>query len=99
VIVRVGDDEPRLMLSDPSAADDWDLAASVVDLLDLDEDEEDGDEPVGDLDLLEDLGVGEAVLAELLDDPDAYPDEVLSDVARLLGFGEAFDEVAGLASA
>ena len=36
---------------------------------------------------------------ELLDDPDAYPDEVLSDVARLIGFGEQFDDVAGLASA
>jgi hypothetical protein len=30
---------------------------------------------------------------------DLYPDEVLSDVARALGFGELFDEAVGLASA
>ena len=62
-------------------------------------DERDEDEPAGDLGLLADLGVSEDALEELLDDPDAYPDEVLSDVARLIGFGEQFDDVAGLAPA
>ncbi len=35
----------------------------------------------------------------LLDDVDLYPDEMLSDVARRLGFGPLFDEAVGLASA
>jgi hypothetical protein len=35
----------------------------------------------------------------LLDDVDLYPDEILSDVARRLGFGEQFDSAAGLTSA
>jgi hypothetical protein len=35
----------------------------------------------------------------LLDDDDLYPDEMLSDVARRLGFGSLFDEAVGLASA
>ena len=35
----------------------------------------------------------------LLDDFDLYPDEMLSDVARRLGFGAQFDEAVGLASA
>ncbi len=35
----------------------------------------------------------------LLDDFELYPDEMLSDVARRLGFGSLFDEAVGLASA
>ena len=35
----------------------------------------------------------------LLDDVDLYPDEMLSDVARRLGFGALFDEAVGLTSA
>ena len=103
VIVRVQGERTQVLLSDASAAEDWDLAESVIDLLDEidpdDLDERDEDEPAGDLGLLSDLGVSEDALEELLDDPDAYPDEVLSDVARLIGFGEQFDDVAGLASA
>jgi putative tRNA adenosine deaminase-associated protein len=103
VIVRVEGERTRVLLSDASAAEDWDLAETVIDLLDEidpdDLDERDEDEPAGDLGLLSDLGVSEDALEELLDDPDAYPDEVLSDVARLIGFGEQFDDVAGLASA
>lgn len=103
VIVRVQGERTRVLLSDASAAEDWDLAETVIDLLDEidpdDLDERDEDEPAGDLGLLSDLGVSEDALEELLDDPDAYPDEVLSDVARLIGFGEQFDDVAGLASA
>lgn len=103
VIVRVEGQRTRVLLSDASAAEDWDLAESVIDLLDEidpdDLDERDEDEPAGDLGLLSDLGVSEDALEELLDDPDAYPDEVLSDLARLIGFGEQFDDVAGLASA
>ena len=38
-------------------------------------------------------------LGVLLDDADLYPDEILSDVASRLGFGELFDDVVGLASA
>lgn len=103
VIVRVEGERTRVLLSDASAAEDWDLAETVIDLLDEidpdDLDERDEDEPAGDLGLLADLGVSEDALEELLDDADLYPDEVLSDVARLIGFGEQFDDVVGLASA
>ena len=34
----------------------------------------------------------------LLDDVDLYPDEMLSDIARRLGFGEEFDDAVGLSS-
>lgn len=103
VIVRVDGPRTRVLLSDASAAEDWDLAESVLDLLDeIDPDtldERDEDEPVGDLALLSDLGVAVEVMQELIDDADLYPDEVLSDLARLIGFGEQFDDVAGLTSA
>ncbi|GAB4010990.1 hypothetical protein GCM10028772_32190 [Nocardioides ultimimeridianus] len=101
VIVRVDPHETRVLLSDVTAATDWEFAASVVSFLGLPlpEDDEDEPEPAGDMHLLSDLGVDAAALAELLDDDEAYPDELLSDVARLLGFGERFDDVVGLASA
>lgn len=103
VIVRVDGPRTRVLLSDASAAEDWDLAESVLDLLDEidpdDLDERDEDEPIDDLALLSDLGVAVEVMEELLDDADLYPDEVLSDLARLIGFGEQFDDVAGLTSA
>ncbi len=55
--------------------------------------------PAGDLDLLGDLGMHAMDMGVLLDDVDLYPDEMLSDVARRLGFGELFDDAVGLTSA
>ncbi|MEO9322048.1 hypothetical protein ABFT23_01075 [Nocardioides sp. C4-1] len=101
VIVRVDQVRTRVLLSDPTAADEWDVAASVLEFLDLpapDEDDDDQD-AVGDLDLLADLGLAEDDLEDLLDDVDAYPDELLSDVARAMGFGQLFDDALGLAPA
>ncbi len=43
--------------------------------------------PAGDLDILGDLGLHAMDMGVLLDDDELYPDEVLSDVARRLGFG------------
>jgi putative tRNA adenosine deaminase-associated protein len=101
VVVRVAGQQTRVMLSDVTAATEWELAASVVEHLGLpvvDEDE-DEPEPAGDLELLSDLGVNAMDLASILDDDELYPDEMLSEVARALGFGELFDDAVGLASA
>ncbi|WP_281368939.1 hypothetical protein [Nocardioides ungokensis] len=38
-------------------------------------------------------------LAVLIDDFELYPDEMLSEVARRLGFGQLFDDAVGLANA
>ena len=100
VLVRVAGSRSRVLLSDVTAADEWELAASAVDFLGLPPPEDDDDAvPAGDLDLLGDLGLHAMDLAVLLDDVDLYPDEMLSDVARRLGFGPLFDEAVGLASA
>jgi putative tRNA adenosine deaminase-associated protein len=100
VVVRVAGTTTRVLLSDITAAAEWELASSVVEFLGLPEPEDEDDQvPAGDLELLADLGVSAMDLGVLLDDPDSYPDEMLSEVARRLGFGELFDDAVGLTSA
>ena len=100
VLVRVTGPTLRILLSDITAADEWELARSAVEMLGLPEPEDDDEQaPAGDLDLLGDLGMTAMDMAVLLDDLDLYPDEMLSDVARRLGFGSQFAEAVGLTSA
>ncbi|KAA1421731.1 hypothetical protein F0U44_05525 [Nocardioides humilatus] len=100
VVVRVAGQHTRVLLSDVTAAAEWELAASAVEFLQLPmPEDEDDPEAAGDLDLLGDLGLHAMDLAALLDDDDLYPDEMLSDVARRLGFGELFDDAVGFTSA
>jgi putative tRNA adenosine deaminase-associated protein len=100
VIVRVAGPTTRVLLSDITAADEWELASSAVDFLGLPmPEDEDEQAPAGDLDLLGDLGMHAMDMGVLLDDFDLYPDEMLSDIARRLGFGELFDDAVGLTSA
>lgn len=100
VIVRVAGPSVRILLSDVTAAEEWELASSAVSELGLPEpDDEEEQAPAGDLDLLGDLGMSAMDMAVLLDDLDLYPDEMLSEVARRLGFGQLFDEAVGLAPA
>jgi len=99
VVVRVVEGSTRVLLSDATAADDWDLAGSAMDFLGLavpEGDDEDDQVPAGDLELLADLGMPAGELVDLLDDLDLYPDEMLSEIARAIGFGEMFDEAVGL---
>ncbi|WP_244930935.1 tRNA adenosine deaminase-associated protein [Nocardioides sp. W7] len=100
VVVRVSGPTTRVLLSDVTAADEWDLAASAVDFLGLPQPEDEDEQvPAGDLELLADLGMHPVDLGVLLEDFDLYPDEMLSDIARRVGFGELFDDVVGLTSA
>ena len=100
LIVRVAGATTRILLSDVTAGDEWELAARPSTRSGCrPPEDEDEQVPAGDLDLLGDLGMGAMDMGVLLDDFDLYPDEMLSDVARRLGFGELFDEAVGLASA
>jgi putative tRNA adenosine deaminase-associated protein len=100
VIVRVAGPSVRILLSDITAAEEWELASSAVAELGLPEPEdEDEQAPAGDLDIVGDLGISAMDMAVLLDDFDLYPDEMLSDIARRLGFGPLFDDAVGLTSA
>ena len=100
VLVRVEGTDTRVLLSDVTAADEWELAQSAIDFLGLPPPEDDDVEvPAGDLDLLGDLGLHAIDMGALLDDVELYPDEMLSDIARRLGFGKLFDDAVGLTSA
>ena len=100
LIVRVAGANTRVLLSDVTAADEWELASSALEFLNLPLPEDEDDQvPAGDLDLLGDMGMHAMDMAVLIDDFELYPDEMLSDIARRLGFGPLFDEVVGLASA
>ena len=95
VIARVSQGHVRLLLSDVTAALDWDLAAQVLEHLDVEPPEEDDQEvePVGDLGIFEDLGLDAREMAAFLSDVDSYADEMLSSLARRLGFAETYERV------
>ena len=96
VVVRVQLGRVRLLLSDVTAAVAWDLALQVLDHLDVDvPGDEDLEEvwPAGDLGVFDDLGLDEMEMGAILSDVDAYADEMLSALARRLGFADAYERV------
>ena len=85
VIRQVGEDM-KMMMSDALAALEYEIAAEVLELLDIDSPEEDdADEPAGDLNLLSDLGLDAMDLQMICDDSEKYPDEQLESIARQIG--------------
>ena len=99
LMVRVLGARTKLLLSDITAANDWPIARSVVDHLDLPlPEDEDEQVPAGDLSIVADLGMGAMDMGALLDDFELYPDEMLGDVAAKLGVGGLYDEVVGVAT-
>jgi putative tRNA adenosine deaminase-associated protein len=97
VLMRVLGPDVRILLSDVTAATDWPIARSVVDRLELPlPDDEEEQEPAGDLGIVADLGLGAMDMGALLDDYELYPDEMLGDIAGKLGFGRQYDEVVGV---
>ena len=94
VLVRVAGEHTRVLLSDVTAATEWPLARSVVEVLEIPmPDDEDEQLPAGDLAIVADLGIPAMDMGAMLDDYDLYPDELLGEVAHKLGFGSLYDEV------
>ncbi|ONM46485.1 tRNA adenosine deaminase-associated protein [Nocardia donostiensis] len=100
VVVRPAPSGTRLLVSDATAAIDYDIAADVlealnIDIPDIDPDELDDIEPYeeGDLAVLTDLGLPESVFSVILADTDLYPDEQLTMIAEELGFAGEFSAV------
>jgi len=94
IIARSLGGSMQMMISDVTYAIDYEVAADLVEVLDLEFPEEDDEsQPGGDLDLLNDLGVSEMELLSILDDIELYPDEQLEAIANRLGFGEQFNQV------
>lgn len=94
VAVRVVGGQERFLLSDAGASVEWDLAAQVMERLDLDIPDDDDSQdlwPVGELDLFDDLGLDALELTAILADEEAYADEMLDAVARRIGFAEPYE--------
>lgn len=86
----------RVLLSDATAAVDWDLARQAVELLGEDvpaDDDLDEVWPAGDLGIFADLGLDDRDLGMILDDLDLYADEMLGMIARRIGVGDAYSQV------
>jgi putative tRNA adenosine deaminase-associated protein len=82
-----------LLLSDLTAAVEYPLAEQVLERLGEDPPEDDElDEvwPIGDLDLFTDLGLAEDDMEQVLDDLDAFPDEMLEAIIDRIGLAEPY---------
>jgi putative tRNA adenosine deaminase-associated protein len=91
-----------LLLSDMTAAVEYPLAEQVLSRLGEDPPEDDElDEvwPVGDLDLFSDLDLSEDEMEQILDDMDAYPDEMLEEIVERLGLAEQYAKATETAQA
>lgn len=100
VVVRPGPSGTRLLLSDATASIDYDIAADTLDALnvdvpDLDPDDLDDIDPweEGDLGILADLGLPDAVMGVIVGDTDLYADEQLGMIAARLGFADELSAV------
>jgi putative tRNA adenosine deaminase-associated protein len=93
LIARLDGPRISLLLSDMTASVEYKLAEQV--LARLGEDPPDDDEldevwPVGDLDLFADLDMSEDEMESILDDIDAYPEEMLDTIVERIGLGDSY---------
>ncbi|GAB3939826.1 tRNA adenosine deaminase-associated protein [Kribbella albertanoniae] len=93
ILIRLDGGRARFLISDVTAATEWPLAKQVVDELDIPlVDDDDEQVPAGDLTIVADLGMSAMDLGALCDDIDLLPEEMLEEVADVLGFGNQFHE-------
>lgn len=91
VVVRVRGRNVQVLLSDGTQANDWPIARDVADFLGEDvPDPDDDPDTMGDADILADAGLGEFDM-EAFAEADADSDEILSDIAARIRFGDQFD--------
>ena len=94
VLIRQIGERMQMVLSDSMMALDYEIAAEVLELLDLDSPaEDDANEPAGDLNLLQDLGIDAMELQLICDDDELFPDQQLEVIAQRLGFAEKYQEI------
>ena len=94
IIIRQIGAKMQMVLSDVMTALDYEIAAEVLELSDIDfPEEDDADEPAGDLNIFSDLGLDAMELQMICDDDEMYPEEQLEAISRRIGCGEAFVEL------
>ena len=86
--VRQTGERTRAFVSDGTAVLDWGLADEALEAVGLQVDDDDLEElePVGDLALYADFGLDATELAFICTDPDLYPDEQVRAIAKRIGF-------------
>jgi putative tRNA adenosine deaminase-associated protein len=100
LIARLDGPRISLMLSDLTASVEYPLAQQVLERLGEEPPEDDElDEvwPIGDLDIFADLDLSEDEMERILDDLDAYPDEMLESIIGSIGMGETFSQAVRMA--
>lgn len=97
IIVRPAPSGTLLLLSDATAALDYDIASEALEKLaaDIATEELEESDPFeqGDIGVLADVGLPEAVLSVILDESDLYADEQLGRIAREMGFADELSAV------
>lgn len=100
IVIRPGPSGAQLLVSDATAGVDYDIAADAleamnVDVPDFDPDELDDVDPweEGDLAILADLGLPDAVMSVIVGDTDLYADEQIGMIAARLGFADELSKV------
>jgi putative tRNA adenosine deaminase-associated protein len=94
IIARCVGRNMQMMVSDITYSAEYEVAADLIDMLDLPFPEEDDEpQPGGDIDLLNDYGISAMELEVMSDDLDLYPEEQIAALAGRLGFGEEFEEI------
>lgn len=100
IVLRPGPSGAQLLISDATAAVDYDVAADAleamnIDVPDLDPDDLDDVDPweEGDLGILADLGLPDAVMSVIVGDTDLYADEQVGMIAARLGFADELSKV------
>ena len=98
VIVRVRGRHVQVLLSDVVEAADWPLARDVVDYLGLEVPDDDEDSyPVGDLDLLADVGLPDFELEAIASAYDEDTTTLLEQVANRIKFGPQYTKAVAAA--
>ncbi|MDR1851825.1 MAG: tRNA adenosine deaminase-associated protein [Propionibacteriaceae bacterium] len=94
VLARVRGKMVQLLLNDIFAAFDWPIARDVLDYLEEDLPDEDEDTaPIGDLDILSDVGVSEFDMEALASDYEEDSLVLLGNLAKRIGFGPQFNKL------
>jgi putative tRNA adenosine deaminase-associated protein len=98
VVVRVRGQHVQTLLSDGAAASDWPIARDVADFLGEeipDDDDEDEDaEPMGDLGIVADLGLGDFDMGAIIDNLDLSSDQMLIEIADKINLNPEFRRIA-----
>jgi putative tRNA adenosine deaminase-associated protein len=94
ILIRQTGERMQMVLSNVLMALEYEIAAEVLELLDIESPEEDDpEEPAGDLNIFTDFGIDALDLQMICDDAEQFPDEQIDAIARSIGFSSEYLEL------